>query len=89
MREEDRRLFPLVTVGSVVQLFRQQLTGGEEEPDLTLLSVVAGFVENCMTAIKMAPTQTSKVRQSQIDQHDTLETNKAEKPSTGYLRHLP
>ena len=43
--------------------FRQQLTGGDEEPDLTLLSVVAGCVENCMTAIKVAPSQTSQVRQ--------------------------
>jgi len=56
MREEDRRLFPLVTVGSVVQLFRQQLTGSEE-PDLALLSVVAGCVENCMTTTRVAPTQ--------------------------------
>ena len=45
-------------------VFRQQLTGGEEEPDLTLLSVVAGCVENCMTAIKLAPSQTPQVRPS-------------------------
>lgn len=29
-------------------LFRQQLTG-DSDPDLVLLSVVTGFVENCMT----------------------------------------
>ena len=49
MREEDKRLFPLSTIGGVVQLFRQQLTG-DLEPDLTLLSIVAGCVENSMTS---------------------------------------
>merc|ERR1711962_279932 len=48
MRDEDRRLFPLSTIGSVVQLFRHQLTR-EQEPDITLLSIVAGCVENSMT----------------------------------------
>ena len=52
--------------------FRQQLTGGDEEPDLTLLSVVAGCVENCMTAIKVAPSQTEQVRPSQSDQDDLV-----------------
>jgi len=51
MREEDKKLFPLTTVGSVVQLFRQQLTHGSS-PDLVLLSVVVGHVENCMTNAK-------------------------------------
>jgi len=51
MREEDKKLFPLITVGSVVQLFRQQLTNGSS-PDLVLLSVVVGHVENCMTSVK-------------------------------------
>jgi len=49
MREEDKRLFPLSTIGGVVQLFRQQLTG-DLEPDLSLLSIVAGCVENSMTS---------------------------------------
>jgi len=51
MREEDRKLFPLTTVASVVQLFRQHLTS-DDDPDLTLLSIVAGHVENCMTSLK-------------------------------------
>ena len=49
MRDEDKRLFPLSNIGGVVQLFRQQLTG-DLEPDLTLLSIVAGSVENSMTS---------------------------------------
>jgi menin len=48
MRDEDRLLFPLPTIGAVVQLFRHQLTG-QREPDLALLSIVAGCVENTMT----------------------------------------
>jgi len=80
MREEDRRLFPLVTVGSVVQLFRQQLTGGEEEPDLTLLSVVAGCVENCMTAVRLAPSQTS--------QTEPLADNEPREPEVADVENL-
>lgn len=49
MRDEDIRLFPLTSIGGVLQLYRQHLTG-DVEPDLTLLSIVAGFVENSMTS---------------------------------------
>ena len=49
MREEERRLFPLSTIGSVVQLFRLQLSG-PEEPDIALLSIVSGCVENSLTS---------------------------------------
>ena len=49
MREEERRLFPLSTIGSVVQLFRLQLSGSEE-PDIALLSIVSGCVENSLTS---------------------------------------
>lgn len=49
MREEERRLFPLTTIGGVVQLFRLQLMG-EEEPNIALLSIVAGCIENSMTS---------------------------------------
>jgi len=49
MREEDANLFPLTTIGGVLQLYRQQLTG-DHEPDIALLSIVTGFVENSMTS---------------------------------------
>lgn len=49
MLEEDRRLFPLTTIGGVLQLFRHQLTR-DREPDIALLSIVAGCIENSMTS---------------------------------------
>jgi len=79
MREEDRRLFPLVTVGSVVQLFRQQLTGAQE-PDLVLLSVVAGCVENCMTTTKLASTHTP--------QTETLADHESGEPEVAEIENL-
>ena len=50
MREETRRLFPLSTIGSVVQLFRYELTHSDHDPDIVLLSIVAGCIENSMTS---------------------------------------
>ena len=50
MREETRRLFPLSTIGSVVQLFRNELTHSHHDPDIVLLSIVAGCIENSMTS---------------------------------------
>lgn len=50
MREEARRLFPLATIGSVVQLFRDELTHSDHDPDIVLLSIVAGCIENSMTS---------------------------------------
>lgn len=68
-REEDRKLFPLTTVGGVVQLFRQQLTG-DRDPDLVLLSVVTGFVENCMTNPKNITNESSS---SKVTENDIVE----------------
>ena len=48
MREEARRLFPLATIGSVVQLFRDELTHSDHDPDIVLQSIVAGCIENSM-----------------------------------------
>lgn len=50
MREEERRLFPLATIGSVVQLFKYELTLDDHDPDIVLLSIVAGCIENSMTS---------------------------------------
>ncbi|KAG0419766.1 hypothetical protein HPB47_003887 [Ixodes persulcatus] len=43
-----RRHFPMRKVDDVVELFRSQLEKGDE-PDLALLSVVTGYIENLMT----------------------------------------
>ena len=50
MREEERRLFPLANIGSVVQLFKYELTLDDHDPDIVLLSIVAGCIENSMTS---------------------------------------
>lgn len=39
-------LFPLVSFESVISLFKRQLESKERDPDLSLLSICLGFVEN-------------------------------------------
>lgn len=60
--DKARSYFPLQSVDAVVALFRSELdtqssadsSDAEKEPNLTLLSVVAGMVENILTANKPA-----------------------------------
>ena len=47
-KAKDRPLFPLKTVGQVRRLFEAHLN--RPEPNLALLSIVAGYVENTLTA---------------------------------------
>ena len=47
-KDRDRPLFPLRTVGAVRGLFEAHLSG--PQPNLALLSIVAGHVENTLTA---------------------------------------
>ena len=54
-KEADRPLFPLKTVGQVRALFESHLA--RSEPDLALLSIVAGFVENTLTAATSITTR--------------------------------
>lgn len=42
------KLFPLKSISDVVQLFKLHLESGKE-PDLTLLSIVTGIIENTLT----------------------------------------
>ena len=52
-RDEDRILFPLRTIGNIRKLFDAHIK--RPEPNLALLSIVCGFVENtltCASAIK-------------------------------------
>ncbi|XP_058790079.1 menin [Phymastichus coffea] len=46
--EEDKGLFPLQTISSVVQIFQNQLENSAE-PDLALLSIIVGAIENPLT----------------------------------------
>uniref|UniRef100_A0A1L8DCS9 Menin n=2 Tax=Nyssomyia neivai TaxID=330878 RepID=A0A1L8DCS9_9DIPT len=47
--EEVVRFFPLRSAQSVVDLFRYQLERCTDGPDLTLLSIVTGIIENTLT----------------------------------------
>ncbi|CAH1262015.1 MEN1 [Branchiostoma lanceolatum] len=47
-RDEDKRHFPLQDIKSVVELFRSQLSCSVE-PNLALLSVTLGYIENVLT----------------------------------------
>ncbi|PSN44102.1 Menin [Blattella germanica] len=47
-REVDQQHFPLEDIPSIVRLFKQQLESSSE-PDLALLSIVVGAVENSLT----------------------------------------
>lgn len=48
IQDLDRTLFPLKSISSVVVLFKKQLELNDE-PDLALLSIIAGAVENSLT----------------------------------------
>ncbi|KAI4463981.1 menin [Holotrichia oblita] len=46
--DRDKVLFPLKNISSVVEIFKNQLESNHE-PDLALLSIIAGAVENSLT----------------------------------------
>lgn len=48
LRERDRLAFPLQNIQAVVNLFRDQLEN-TEQPNLALLSIVLGTIENTLT----------------------------------------
>lgn len=48
LRGEDKSPFPIQSISAVVRIFQKQLGEGAE-PDLALLSILAGAVENSLT----------------------------------------
>nr|CAG4640762.1 EOG090X0424 [Eulimnadia texana] len=59
LTDDERKLFPLKTVDSVVSLFRKILTR-TTEPDLALLSILVGYVENTLTVPVAATNRRSE-----------------------------
>ncbi|KAH0566850.1 hypothetical protein KQX54_004813 [Cotesia glomerata] len=49
LQDEDKALFPVRSISSIVQIFEKQLSNNNSEPDLTLLSILVGAVENSLT----------------------------------------
>lgn len=47
----DKRLFPIKDIPSIIEVFKSQMEG-PKEPDLALLSIVVGAIENTMTCIR-------------------------------------
>lgn len=52
----DKALFPINNINSVIQLFKNQLENAYE-PDLALLSIIAGVIENSLTCRSNAALQ--------------------------------
>lgn len=59
-REEDKALFPIQSISSIVQIFQNQLENSSE-PDLALLSILVGAVENSLTCNRTFTSQESTV----------------------------
>ncbi len=53
-REREKRHFPLQDVRSVVNLFRDQIENNDQ-PNLALLSIVLGVIENTLTVNRAIP----------------------------------
>lgn len=49
IKQIDRNLFPIKNVQSVVEIFKSQLERNSE-PDLALLSIIVGYIENNLTS---------------------------------------
>uniref|UniRef100_A0A1B0CER7 Menin n=1 Tax=Lutzomyia longipalpis TaxID=7200 RepID=A0A1B0CER7_LUTLO len=58
--EEVVRFFPLRSSQDVVDLFRHQLERNSDGPDLTLLSIVTGIIENTLTRGRGAEVGTAQ-----------------------------
>ncbi|XP_067132553.1 menin [Centruroides vittatus] len=58
--ETTKRHFPLQTIDHVVRLFRSQLENNDD-PNLILLSIVVGYIENMLTCNRIVPSPASEM----------------------------
>ena len=91
--DEEKKLFPLVRVSSVVSLFRSVLHR-TCEPDLALFSIIIGYIENTLTnshQILSAANSKSLTIQinsdlvDEIDQHNHLVISDAQSTTMDYF----
>uniref|UniRef100_A0A182K7E1 Menin n=1 Tax=Anopheles christyi TaxID=43041 RepID=A0A182K7E1_9DIPT len=68
------KLFPLRAIPDVIKLFRQQLNNREEEPDLTLLSIVTGLIEHSLTT-KVLESSSSGSSSSHNNNNNNINNN--------------
>lgn len=59
-RDRDRALFPIRSISEIVQIFKNQLENSAE-PDLALLSILVGAVENSLTCNRVFTPQENAV----------------------------
>lgn len=57
LSESVKRHFPLQNVRDVILLFQSQIENNDE-PNLALLSIVVGYIENLLTCNRVQPLQT-------------------------------
>lgn len=69
------KLFPLRAIPDVIKLFRQQLNNREEEPDLTLLSIVTGLIEHSLTTKVLESTSSSSTSANNNNIHNNNNNN--------------
>ena len=77
-KELDRPLFPLSTVGQVRNLFEAHLK--RPQPNLALLSLVAGYVENSLTQAKETMTFPGDARAEEDDAKETEDVTNVNLP---------
>lgn len=58
--DRDRALFPIRSISAIVQIFKNQLENSAE-PDLALLSILIGAVENSLTCNRVFTPQENAV----------------------------
>lgn len=58
--DRDRALFPIRSISAIVQIFKNQLENSAE-PDLALLSILVGAVENSLTCNRVFTPQENAV----------------------------
>ena len=87
IRECDRVLFPIETVAAVVELFRNHFDN--ETPDLVLLSLVVGAIENSITmfhSVRSTPIVHNR-KQNRIAKNGSNASGSILMPQTGSLPH--
>ncbi|KFB46430.1 AGAP008130-PA-like protein [Anopheles sinensis] len=77
------KLFPLRAIPDVIKLFRQQLNNREEEPDLTLLSIVTGLIEHSLTTKVLESTSSSSTSANNNNIHSNNNNVEGGKNSAG------
>ena len=67
-------LFPLVSFESVIKLFKHQVESQEKDPDLSMLSICLGYIENVLCKDSTTTSSSSKTTSFPVLDFETVET---------------